>query len=96
MSSQKASPEQLLVGGSQHPSFKRQASSVSQRDASLSQSFRAMLQSNGELFTSPPPVRGSLSELLLNPGQGTTTAQVFCFSIKHHLPSFFLINTVVM
>ncbi|KAH8957525.1 hypothetical protein BDL97_07G096100 [Sphagnum fallax] len=77
MSSQKASPEQLLVGGSQHPSFKRQASSVSQRDASLSQSFRAMLQSNGELFTSPPPVRGSLSELLLHPGQDSDQSTGF-------------------
>jgi hypothetical protein len=66
-SSHKASPEQPLTGSQCWSSDGRP--SLSQREVSFSQSLGAMLQSNVEPST-PPPERGSLSELL-KPGRGT-------------------------
>jgi hypothetical protein len=66
-SSHKASPEQPLTGSQCWSSEGRP--SLSQREVSFSQSLGAMLQSNVEPST-PPPERGSLSELL-KPGRGT-------------------------
>lgn len=66
-SSHKASPEQPPTGSQCWSSDGRP--SLSQREVSFSQSLGAMLQSNVEPST-PPPERGSLSELL-KPGRGT-------------------------